>query len=267
MSAPAALAFQGSPPFPLPSPAEPEFDLSPLTSPWLLPVPPQQQLQQHNSNDQSPTEYPQSHPTRLKRAVSISDGDPDGMRKRASPRIHSTGAQGRRSRLSVSSSKSPVTASTKGTGFFSSSQDIPSPVDLSMPPPAPPPSGDQPTLSSASSSSLSATGSTSTSPNIAPVTPASIMNLGNLSTGLAPSYYSTSHSTGGSESAQSKRTGKGKNVTKPKVAIANGVVTRGRRGSIAKAGISPNLKPILPGGMLSFLCLYWTLIIIHLTIQ
>ncbi|KAJ7512723.1 hypothetical protein B0H11DRAFT_5313 [Mycena galericulata] len=153
-SAPAHIAFRTTQP-------DLDFDISPLTSPWLgahqQPVRPQQP----------------SAPTRpgTKRAASSSEdeGGERPSRKKQSPAIRATVPIPKKSSRSKSANSTPLLRSTRSRkGSISVPGDTPSPVDLSMPPPAPP--ADHTFVHS----------SPAPGPQLTPVTPASIMNLGRL---------------------------------------------------------------------------------------
>ncbi|KAI0032846.1 hypothetical protein K488DRAFT_85444 [Vararia minispora EC-137] len=215
-SAPANLVFNTAPPVPLPSPSDlGDFDLSPLTSPWI-------EAYKHS-------ETPQQARSGKRTASPAEDEAARYVRARPSPALQAVGASARQPRRGTkSASSTPLMRSTRRgnsrTGADGIVGDSPSPVDLSMPPPAPP-SGFSPPQ--AQPQQLHELGAVS----ITPVTPASMMNLGRLG-GLG----------GGSPDA-------------------GGRTTR-RRGSTAaatsagkKAGsaplVSPSLKPILPAGGMS----------------
>ncbi|KAF7319076.1 BHLH domain-containing protein [Mycena chlorophos] len=159
-SAPAHIAFRQTQ-------NELDFDISPLTSPWLgahqQPVPQSLQLPRQGA----------------KRAASSSDEEAPTSarpsRKRQSPAIRPTAPipvskRNTTTSRSKSANSTPMLRSTRARkGSINVPGDTPSPVDLSMPPPAPP-------------ASESATMQTSPGlgPQLTPVTPASIMNLGRL---------------------------------------------------------------------------------------
>ncbi|KAJ7753339.1 hypothetical protein DFH07DRAFT_1061466 [Mycena maculata] len=156
-SAPAHIAFRNTQP-------DLDFDISPLTSPWLgahqQPVRPQQP----------------SAPARpsTKRAASSSEdeGGERPSRKKQSPAIRATVPIPKKSSSrSKSANSTPLLRSTRSRkGSISVPGDTPSPVDLSMPPPAPPADGNNNLVHS----------SPGLGPQLTPVTPASIMNLGRL---------------------------------------------------------------------------------------
>ncbi|TFK63962.1 hypothetical protein BDN72DRAFT_889718 [Pluteus cervinus] len=195
-SAPEAIAFRPSPSFQPPSPDD--FDISPITSPWL-----------GADHQQSYTHTPSSLSTASsnsatanagsKRNASMSGDEGGSARKKQSPAIRPTnpmansGTTKRTYKGSRSTNSTPLMRSTrsrKGSIAGEVVGDTPSPVDLSMPPPAPP------NTAPAASSTSSMGSMPLASPNIdaqqpgqpVPATPASIMNLGRLgiSSGLAP---------------------------------------------------------------------------------
>ncbi|KAJ7065016.1 hypothetical protein C8F01DRAFT_1129151 [Mycena amicta] len=155
-SAPAHIAFQTTS-------NELDFDISPLTSPWL------------GAHQQSAS---QSRPSAKRNAASSSDEDAATSsarpsRKKQSPAVRaSVPIPPKRSSNSRSKSanSTPMLRSTRARkASINVPGDTPSPVDLSMPPPAPP----------AEPSSLTQS-SPGLGPQLKPVTPASIMNLGRL---------------------------------------------------------------------------------------
>ncbi|KAJ6595823.1 hypothetical protein DFH09DRAFT_1135706 [Mycena vulgaris] len=153
-SAPAHIAFRTTQP-------DLDFDISPLTSPWLG------AHQQSARPQQSSTSGRQS----AKRGAS-SSGDEGGerpSRKKQSPAIRATVPIPKKSSRSKSANSTPLLRSTRSRkGSIGGPADTPSPVDLSMPPPAPP--ADHTFVHS----------SPGLGPQLTPVTPASIMNLGRL---------------------------------------------------------------------------------------
>ncbi|KAH8113859.1 hypothetical protein DFH11DRAFT_1509673 [Phellopilus nigrolimitatus] len=277
-SAPAHLAFHTH--TPLPSPGDLDFDLSPLTSPWLgayqhaeQPRAQSHQPQNHNQNqnqNQGQNQPAQVRPQRRgsKRGASSSGDDAAAghARKRKSPAV--------RAAPSAGGIRARRTSSTRGCASLSSTPalrarerknstaagDTPSPVDLSMPPPAPPPAQagapvEQPTEASEQQTSSSSP----TGPTLSPVTPASIMNLGRLglSSGLSSptSPADGPQNTGPAAAAQAQDKGKGKAASKPSApgpSGAGGAKPVSRRTSSASASsslVSPPLKPLLPGGL------------------
>ena len=199
LSAPANIAF---PSFPSPS----DLDISPLTSPWLEAYP----------------HPPSSRPA--KRTASPSgDDSARAPRKRPTPIVP---ASMKVSRNVKSATNTPLLRSTRARRNSSVNEtDSPSPVDLSMPPPAPPKNPSSPRASVPTSTALS----NQEEFRITPVTPASIMNLGRLgvSSSLAPA-------TQPSRGDKSKEPAKIKDIPK----------------AFRKPGlplISPGPKPILPG--------------------
>ena len=228
----------------LPSPADLDFDISPLTSPWL--GAPQQSM--HNPSSSSSN----------KRQASTSD-DESGMqpsRKKQSPAIRPMNPTQVKKvfRGSRSTNSTPLLRSTrarKGSTAGEVPGDTPSPVDLSMPPPAPPvPSN--PAASSSSSGSSSNTSQDPTkdirpSPNsnqlLMPVTPASIMNLGQLgiNSSLSPPTRQTVPS-----KPDAKCKGAAKQA-KTNVEAPTSSRTRTPRKPTNGSLVSPSLKAILPG--------------------
>lgn len=194
-SAPANLAF---PSFPSPS----DLDISPLTSPWLDPCP-----------------YPpNSRPA--KRTASPSADDSARASRKRPPSI--VPASKKIPRNVKSATSTPLLRSTRARRNSSINEtDSPSPVDLTMPPPAPPKNPSSPS-SSVSTATLALT----------PVTPASMMNLGRLgvSSSLAP-VPQPSRPDKGKEPAKTKD-----NTSAPKAPRKAGLPL-----------ISPGPKPILPG--------------------
>ena len=226
-TAPANIVFDTTPPIPLPSPGDLDFDLSPL-SPWMDPYKPDASQQ----------------PRRRKRTASPPMEDQAKVaRQRPSPtpRVPSTPNSTKRvPRSTKSASSTPLLRSSRARGRKNSNStdipgDTPSPVDLSMPPPGPPPSLSEFNASSSHVNipvtNSSTTGVIGTQP-ITPVTPASIMNLGGLgmNSGLSPPTHAV------------KIDGKGRPAASRGKDISPSVPTS-KKGN----GVSPSLKPILPG--------------------
>lgn len=221
-SAPANIAFQSLS-------SDLDFDISPLTSPWMGP---------NNPTSVHP-------PTTRKRTASPGNGEDPSQpsRKRQSPAIRPTNP-GPPIKKSTRGSKSTITTplmrSTRPrrNSTTVAEGDTPSPVDLSMPPPTQP----------ASSSSLQG-GSMSISPRpdlqITPVTPASIMNLGRLGlpSGLTP--IPQDQVVGG------KKDTKGKGAARPKSVGEPPAKRKAIKKSESLPMPSPGLKPIRPGEYLS----------------
>ncbi|KAI5996339.1 hypothetical protein EDD15DRAFT_2163831 [Pisolithus albus] len=201
-SAPANIVFRTSPPFPLPSPSDLDID---------QPV----------------------RPT-AKRAASPSAEDyAQTSRKRPTPA--STVAK-KAARNAKSATSTPLLRSVKGRRNSTIAEnDSPSPVDLSMPPPAPPGTNSSPPLPTPVASS---TVPSQEDTRITPVTPASIMNLGRLgiSSSLAPA----------SQATRSVRSDKGRELAKPKPPVETTSAKGSRRATLPL--ISPGPKPILPAG-------------------
>ena len=201
-SAPANIVFQNiQSPYPLPSPAELEFDeMSPLTSPWLGAY----NTSQASTNSGSRHMHQGPSGGTKRRTVSPSSDElntgprPSRKRQAALGRMHPSIPSintGRKPSLrgTKSANSTPlfpaVSARGGGTGNQRSGPhpadipgDTPSPVDLSMPPPATPqPLAPMNFLQGSASVSTDNTSPTTVSQeHIAPVTPASIMNLGRL---------------------------------------------------------------------------------------
>ncbi|KAG5733259.1 hypothetical protein E4T56_gene20859 [Termitomyces sp. T112] len=246
-SAPEHIAFRNK----LPSPTDLDFDISPLTSPWLSA---QQHLQPAGVNP---------YPTSNKRCASSSGDEGNSMpsRKRQSPAIRATNAsipgngsgvnQRKSTRATRSTNSTPLIRSARSqkgniAGEFLAGEihgDSPSPVDLSMPPPAPPVP-----VSSASSSGSSDPVSERLDPSsqfnshLMPVTPASIMKLGRLgiNSGMAPPPRQTVPLKVDAKGKAAASTSASAPViaSKPKVTAAKNT----RKGSL----VSPSLKAILP---------------------
>ncbi|KIJ59392.1 hypothetical protein HYDPIDRAFT_118618 [Hydnomerulius pinastri MD-312] len=218
-SAPANIVFQPSPSFPLPSPSDLDIDISPLTSPWLDPY-------------QQPS---QARPTNKRTA---SPGGEDNVARMPRKRPTTTTAASKKVTRPVKSATStPLLRSTRARRNSTIMEtDSPSPVDLSMPPPAPPGAKSSPP----SSTPTSTAGTTSQEESrITPVTPASIMNLGRLgiSSGLMPA----------SKTPRALGPDKGKDPAKPKATADSAAASKGSRKSTLPL-ISPGPKPILPAG-------------------
>ncbi|KAJ7778325.1 hypothetical protein B0H16DRAFT_1503086 [Mycena metata] len=163
-SAPAHIAFRTTSTQP-----DLDFDISPLTSPWLgahhqpvRPPPP---------SASTSTSTVQGRPTKRAASSSGDEGAPERpSRKKQSPAIRATVPIPKKSSRSKSANSTPLLRSTRSRkGSISTPGDTPSPVDLSMPPPAPP-----------ADSTTFVHSSPALGPQLTPVTPASIMNLGRL---------------------------------------------------------------------------------------
>ena len=225
-SAPANVVFDTTPPIPLPSPGDLDFDLSPL-SPWMDAYKPDTSQQSRRSKrTASPPEDERAKVAR--------------QRPSPIPRMPSTPNSTKRARRGTkSASSTPLLRSSRTGGHKNSASvdipgDTPSPVDLSMPPPGPPISQSEINASSSSvNGPSSSAGAAGHMHNITPVTPASIMNLGglNMNSGLAPPTNAA------------KSDGRGTSVGRGKDA-SHSVPTK--KGS-GVALVSPSLKPIRPG--------------------
>lgn len=281
-SAPAHLAFHTT----LPSPTDVGgYDFSPITSPWLEPyqqpdpaVQTQQQLQQQlqpsQQLNQGGLSTPQVRATRssTKRGASSSGEDTGAeghghgqqVRKRALPSVRSTatpgsggsgvGQRGRHARGSASLTSTPAMRARSRKNSSAAMEDTPSPVDLSMPPPAPPGEGTS-NVGELGQHEQAHQMSPTNPTTIAPVTPAAIMGLGRLglSSGLTPldgAEGSTSVNPGASSGAA-----QGKRKSPPKTQSSSGASTSKTTTTTKKAspsslvGQSPSLKPLLPGGL------------------
>lgn len=185
------------------------------------------------------------------------------VRKRAIPASRTAGGQGsgaaqkgRHARGSASLTSTPAMRAKSRKDNSAAMDDTPSPVDLSMPPPAPPLMigieganvGDQDQQGQTQQMSP-------TSPaTIAPVTPAAIMGLGRLglSSGLAPVDGAESNTNASSSS--SSGTTQGKRRSPPKAQASSGAstsrtTTNKKASPSTLVGQSPSLKPLLPGGL------------------
>ncbi|KAG1736077.1 uncharacterized protein EDB91DRAFT_1055843 [Suillus paluster] len=214
-SAPAHIAFhRTSPSIPLPSPPDLDIDISPLTSPWL---------------EAYHTQRPPN-----KRTISPSAEDAArAVRKRGLTSTTSPAPTLKQStRYAKSATNTPLLRSTKSRRDSTIMEtDSPSPVDLSMPPPAPPAPRQSPPNPAATSTHEGTLPMT-------PVTPASIMNLGRL--GISSSLTTAPAPT-------SQKADRAKEPAKAKIAPDSGVSTKcSKKGSMPL--ISPGPKPILPAG-------------------
>ncbi|KAJ7100230.1 hypothetical protein B0H15DRAFT_944570 [Mycena belliarum] len=127
-SAPAHIAFRTTSTQP-----DLDFDISPLTSPWLG---------AHQQSVRPPQPSTSSARSSTKRTASSSEDEAGERpsRKKQSPAIRATVPIPKKSNRSKSANSTPLMRSTRARkGSISAPADTPSPVDLSMPPPAPPP--------------------------------------------------------------------------------------------------------------------------------
>ncbi|KAG2109869.1 uncharacterized protein F5147DRAFT_575239 [Suillus discolor] len=210
-SAPANIVFHHtSPPMP---PPDLDIDISPLTSPWL----------EAYHNQRPPN----------KRTISPSAEDAARAVRKRGPSTTSPASTVKQSaRHAKSATNTPLLRSTKSRMNSTIMEtDSPSPVDLSMPPPAPPGPRQSPP-NSASPSTPEAT-----SP-MTPVTPASIMNLGRL--GISSSLTTIAAPT-------SQKSDRAKEPARVRIAPDSGASSRGSKKS-ALPFISPGPKLILPAG-------------------
>lgn len=213
-SAPANIVFHHtSPPMPLPSPPDLDIDISPLTSPWL---------------EAYHTQRPPN-----KRTISPSAEDAARTVRKRGPSTSSPAPTVKPStRHAKSVTNTPLLRSTKSRKNSTIMEtDSPSPVDLSMPPPAPPGPRQSPPNSAAPSTHEAASPMT-------PVTPASIMNLGRL--GISSSLTTAAAST-------SQKADRAKEPARARMAPDNGAPTKGSKKG-ALPFISPGPKLILPAG-------------------
>ncbi|KAI0792325.1 hypothetical protein C8Q75DRAFT_593217 [Abortiporus biennis] len=259
-SAPANIAFSAAS-YPLTSPVDPDYTDFSLESPWLEAY---NNNSNNNNNQLSATNTPNSQGI-----TSNGSGTAGGKKRRtASPsdeEVQNNSGRPLRKRQSTSRvttvpSMAPTTtkkasASLRGTRSANSTPlfppttstrqmnrhqppppsdipgDTPSPVDLSMPPPAPR------LTSSAMQFVTSPSGPSTQQEPLMPVTPASIMNLGRLGTNSALAPPPPSNNSGAAQQDKQKRTsGRTRSST----------VSSARGSSIP--GPSPVLKPIRPGG-------------------
>ncbi|KAK0459609.1 uncharacterized protein EV420DRAFT_1268847 [Desarmillaria tabescens] len=226
-SAPAHIAFRSSPSHP--PHGDIDVDISPLTSPWLG-------AEQHHSS----FSHRQSSSNKRTASSSGDESSSKPSRKKQSPAVRpfsnaSSTIMTKRTtnpRGSRSTNSTPLLRSTRSrNGSIISNEvvgDSPSPVDLSMPPPA------APSMNQTSIPDMSAE---NPPPTITPVTPASIMNLGRLGVG---SSNNTLIPKDGSVDLKGKAPSK--SSTPAAISQRNKSMKRGSVGS------SPALKPILPAG-------------------
>ncbi|KAJ6470092.1 hypothetical protein C8R47DRAFT_1149460 [Mycena vitilis] len=174
-SAPAHIAFRTTSTQP-----DLDFDISPLTSPWLgahqQPVRPPPPAAASSSTS---TSRKGAKRTAASSSEDEAAGEQRPSRKKHSPAIRATvPIPKKQTSRSKSANSTPLLRSTRARkGSISAPGDTPSPVDLSMPPPAPP--------ADSSSGTTFVHASPGLRPQLTPVTPASIMNLGRL--GIASS--------------------------------------------------------------------------------
>jgi hypothetical protein len=223
-SAPANIAFQTTS-VPLSS-GELDFDISPLTSPWLG-------AHQHSS-----------HPRQTNKRTASPSGDEGSSmpsRKRQSPAIRPSipmQSMKKSSRTSRSTNSTPLLRSTRSRRNSTVMEgDTPSPVDLSMPPPAPP---NHPASSTSLNGALQNHVPKSPDLQLTPVTPASIMNLERLGLNSGLTHAAQ-------DPTVAKQDGKGRSAAKSKAA---GDSTGTRKTTRKGSGLpitSPSLKAILPG--------------------
>lgn len=258
-SAPANIVFQNiQSPYPLPSPAELDFDeMSPLTSPWLG---------AYNTNQPTTNANTRSMPsssagTKRRTASPSSDelpsttGRPSRKRQAAHNRIPQNvpSLQGKKPNLrgTKSANSTPLFPATSNQGGSSGRRggpspldipgDTPSPVDLSMPPPATPqPLAPMNFLHEGLSSENASAPTPMPQEHITPVTPASIMNIGRSSHNISAPSTQSAQSQRRSQDRQSKPPRRPRSATVTSVPPPSGTKT-------AASLVSPGLKPILPG--------------------
>ena len=282
-SAPANIAFQSS--YPIPSPAELEFpDISPLTSPWLGAYP-------HNSNNHGEntaagggrsgqvsgnasgkrprTSSPSGDETSTATTASTAANRPQRKRQSSSARLGganmSTVMSSKKASSNLRGTRSanstplfPPTATSRlsprrnGPNIGEVPTDTPSPVELSMPPPAPPAPSSGSTVQFArggSGPSAQSNPGCVSLEHLTPVTPASIMKLGRLGTNsaLVPTAVVTQPPSGGSMAGE--KTMKGKPMTRSRASTISTVAQSqsNAKSSASMPLVSPSLKPIRPG--------------------
>ena len=274
-SAPANIVFQNiQSPYPLPSPAELEFDeMSPLTSPWLG-------AYNTNQSPVNPTSrgIPPGASSGTKRRTASPGSDemnttsrPSRKRQAAASRVPQnmpSMASNRRPSLrgTKSASSTPLfpAASGRNSGGSSSRRsgpspgdipgDTPSPVDLSMPPPATPqPLAPMNFLQGSASTTTESTPAPTPQPqeHITPVTPASIMNLGRLGShapvgaAVIPPPPQSVQIPG---QTMQEKVPKPRSNSRPRSATVTSGQTSAPKGMQNSVPIvSPALKPIRPG--------------------
>ncbi|KAK7044687.1 BHLH domain-containing protein [Favolaschia claudopus] len=173
-SAPAHIAFRQTSTQP-----DLDFDISPLTSPWLGAH--QQPVRQQPHSNTNPSSSTRAGSKRGAASSSDDDTTERPSRKKQSPAIRATVPIPKKTpstRGTKSANSTPLMRSTRSRkDSISVPGDTPSPVDLSMPPPAPPLDSANTTPTPFTHASVASPG---VRPHLTPVTPASIMNLGRL---------------------------------------------------------------------------------------
>ena len=235
MSAPANMAFPGSS---VHLQNEMDFDISPITSPWLG---------AHQQSTTSP--LTRNLPATGKRAASPSTdslfGEPAS--KRQSPAIQpisststaagtTTSSARRHSRANRSQLATP-SMSRKDSAQGDAVADTPSPVESFMLPPAPP--ATQSSSAPSASTSMDHFPGNPQSGGLTPVTPSTIMNLGRLGVNKLPSLVTSSK-------VDSKSSARPKTTQDTNHGRASKKVS-------SSSATSPNLKAILPGRSLHLL--------------
>ncbi|KZT23678.1 hypothetical protein NEOLEDRAFT_1149194 [Neolentinus lepideus HHB14362 ss-1] len=231
-SAPPDLVFDISR-IPLSSPVDMELDLPPISGPYFSP-------------QEGPSRLSTFFPVHNKRSASNSGDETSNKpsRKRQSPLdarpMAPLPSKASVSRGTKSASSTPVLTGRRKRGGSIVTEivgDTPSPVDLSMPPPAPPSQATSPTVPTPSN----------VPPNLMPATPGGIMGIANmgLNSGLTPP-----------PSSQSKNETRQKS-TKTR-SYSKSVSSKDAKNEAAVRQ-SPSLKPILPAGGSSSLAMASTM--------
>lgn len=272
-SAPAHLAFASHPL------GDMELELSPITSPWLgaSPYQPQsdqnhfqtqEQLQTQQTKQASSVGFGTNRGQKRNSKRGASDSGEDGTT--SSTPIHgrkrqvagrSSGSNTNPYALGEGTAKRGNAGSARGTvsagstpavlgrggrksnsvAAFEGIADTPSPVDLSMPPPAPP--------TPKSNANAHPIASSTTSSTLSPVTPSSIMNLGRLGlgSGLSPPLSAVSEQQQSQQSTSTTPQSGGKtNGAKGK---GKASTRRASTSNCTSPSASSTLKPLLPGGV------------------
>ncbi|KZV98105.1 hypothetical protein EXIGLDRAFT_728935 [Exidia glandulosa HHB12029] len=229
MSAPAALAFQTSPPVA-------EYELSPLWLPQGSTVAPQSSGRQTRAAHLQQQQQAASGSS-TKRARRNSDVEDAGARKR--PPVG-------RSVLPNLAASSPAKRKTPpGARRRSIVTDgaLPSPIDAQSQMLPPPPKDISSASSMSSVTSVDTPHNTSVSPDIAPVTPAGIMGLGPLRSGLIPPSATDDPSSGRRVTRKrDSASAKSKAPTTPQTP-ATGPGSGGKPKTILPTGGTPILPP------------------------
>lgn len=239
MSAPANVAFHQT--------SDLDFDVSPLTSPWLGPG---SSGQQHGAPNHGHAIGRLQHQPSLKRRPSPGneEGNDSPARKKApGARPVMTRRMSAQPRGSRSTNSTPLLHPSAGT----QPDDSPSPVDLSMPPPAPPPPNEVDNAPE----------------HLMPVTPSIMMNMPRFAFAPSTSSNSTSGTVTPSNTIsqdlaaanQNKASGvkrRGSTASAKQGVEAPQKITKSRSSTRKSASgsmsptalVSPGLKAILPAG-------------------